>query len=33
MAHGKRPVAPYLVELGEEKDAYQKLRVPKAANA
>lgn len=33
MAHGKRPVAPYLVELGEEKDAYQKLRVQKAANA
>ncbi|PMR77378.1 fumarate reductase/succinate dehydrogenase flavoprotein subunit [Billgrantia endophytica] len=33
MAHGKRPVAPYLVELGEEKDAYQKLRVRKAANA
>ncbi|MFQ3790243.1 fumarate reductase/succinate dehydrogenase flavoprotein subunit [Halomonas sp. A29] len=33
MAHGKRPVAPYLVELGEEKDAYQKLRVQQAANA
>ncbi|MCE9662010.1 fumarate reductase/succinate dehydrogenase flavoprotein subunit [Halomonas sp. M5N1S17] len=33
MAHGKRPVAPYIVELGEEKDAYQKLRVQKAANA
>nr|WP_163500646.1 fumarate reductase/succinate dehydrogenase flavoprotein subunit [Halomonas socia] len=33
MAHGKRSVAPYIVELGEEKDAYQKLRVQKAANA
>ncbi|PMR68102.1 fumarate reductase/succinate dehydrogenase flavoprotein subunit [Halomonas heilongjiangensis] len=33
MASGTRPVAPYIVELGEEKDAYQKLRVKKAANA
>jgi succinate dehydrogenase/fumarate reductase flavoprotein subunit len=33
MAHGKRPVADYVVALGEEKDAYSKLRVKKAANA
>lgn len=33
MAHGKRPVADYIVPLGEEKDAYSKLRVKKAANA
>lgn len=33
MASGTRPVAPYIVDLGEEKDAYQKLRVQKAANA
>ena len=32
MAHGKRPVADYLVSLGEEKDAYRKMRVQKAAN-
>ncbi|EXF44356.1 oxidoreductase [Pseudomonas sp. BAY1663] len=33
MAHGKRPIADYIVPLGEEKDAYNRLRVKKAANA
>ncbi|ASK35315.1 fumarate reductase/succinate dehydrogenase flavoprotein subunit [Alloalcanivorax mobilis] len=33
MAHGTRPVAPYIVSLGEEKDAYNQLRVKQAANA
>lgn len=33
MASGTRPVAPYIVDLGEEKDAYQKLRVEKTASA
>jgi succinate dehydrogenase/fumarate reductase flavoprotein subunit len=33
MASGKRPVAEYIVPLGEEKDAYSKMRVKKAANA
>jgi succinate dehydrogenase/fumarate reductase flavoprotein subunit len=32
MASGKRPIADYLVSLGEEKDAYRKMRVQKAAN-
>src|SRR5690606_3482634 len=32
MASGKRPVAPYVVPLGEEKDAYHQLRVKRAAN-
>jgi succinate dehydrogenase/fumarate reductase flavoprotein subunit len=32
MAHGKRPIAPYIVPLGDEKDAYSKMRVKKAAN-
>ncbi|KAF0805709.1 fumarate reductase/succinate dehydrogenase flavoprotein subunit [Alloalcanivorax xenomutans] len=33
MASGTRPIAPYIVSLGEEKDAYNQLRVKKAANA
>ncbi|AFT72389.1 Fumarate reductase/succinate dehydrogenase flavoprotein-like protein [Alloalcanivorax dieselolei B5] len=33
MASGTRPIAPYIVSLGEDKDAYNQLRVKKAANA
>ncbi len=33
MASGTRPVAPYIVDPGEDIDAYSKLRVKKAANA
>ncbi|MCU5783725.1 putative oxidoreductase [Alcanivorax balearicus MACL04] len=33
MASGTRPIAPYIVSLGEDKDAYNQLRVKQAANA